>query len=161
MIHAASSNRTFFAVLCDEFAKCRISYSPVLEFFSDSRASEMPISVLIVDDSKLLREVMRDYLKALTDWKIGGEAADGPEAIEKAMELKPDLILLDFSMPKMNGIEAASVLKKMMPAVHIVVFTMFNESLGLGLSQAFGVDMVVSKSEGMANLVKSVQRLLH
>ena len=120
----------------------------------------MPISVLIVDDSKLVRGVLRDYLKALTDWSIAGEAEDGPEAIEKAKELKPDLILLDFSMPKMNGIETASQLKKMMPGVHIVVFTMFEKSLGSRLSSAFGVDLVVPKAEGLASLVESVQHLM-
>jgi len=161
IVNVASSRPTSFAVLCDEVAECRLSCRPAPERLVPERwASVMPISVLIVDDSKIVREVMRDYLKALTDWSIGGEAVDGLEAIEKAMELKPDLILLDFSMPKMNGMEAASIIKKMMPGVYIVAFTMFDQSFGSGLSSAFGVDLIVPKAEGLSSLVKSVQHLM-
>jgi len=118
----------------------------------------MPKSVLIVDDSRLIREVVRDFFETLADWKVGGEAGDGVEAIQKARELKPDLILLDFSMPKMNGLEAASVLKKMLPNVHIIAFTMFADALGSKLSSA--VDLVVPKAEGLTVLAKAVQSLL-
>jgi CheY-like chemotaxis protein len=68
------------------------------------------------------------------------------------------LILLDFSMPKMNGLEAASVLKKMLPNVHIIAFTMFADALGSKLSSA--VDLVVPKAEGLTVLAKAVQSLL-
>src|SRR5579872_4841367 len=112
----------------------------------------MPNSVLIVDDSPVIRKVMRDFFEALTDWKITGEAGDGAEAIQRAVQLKPDLILLDFSMPNMNGIEAASILKKLLPASHIVVFTMFDDALGSRLSSAVGVDLVISKADGLGGL---------
>jgi len=115
-------------------------------------------SVLIVDDSRLIREVLRDFFETLADWKVGGEAGDGVEAIQKASELKPDLILLDFYMPNMNGLEAASVLKRMLPNVHIVAFTMFADALGSKLSSA--VDFVVPKSEGLTVLAKAVQSLV-
>jgi DNA-binding NarL/FixJ family response regulator len=120
----------------------------------------MPISVLLVDDSQIVRKVVRDYLETLTDWKIKGEARDGAEAIQKARELKPDVILLDYSMPNMNGIQAASELKKLLPNVFIVVFTMFDESLGSILSSAAGVDLVVPKPEGLNHLVRSVEHLM-
>ncbi|HET6145764.1 MAG TPA: response regulator transcription factor [Candidatus Acidoferrales bacterium] len=120
----------------------------------------MPNSVLIVDDSPVIRKVMRDFFEELTDWKISGEAGDGSEAIQVAGQLHPDLILLDFSMPNMNGIEAASVLKKLVPAAHIVIFTMFDDALGSRLSCAVGVDLVISKAEGLGGLVKAVHDLL-
>jgi two-component system response regulator NreC len=120
----------------------------------------MPRSVLIVDDNQLVRKEMRHFFEALPDWKIGGEAEEGAEAIQKAMELKPDLVLLDFSMPNMNGVEAASVLKKTLPDVHIVVFTMFDDALGSRLVSAVGVDLIVPKSEGLTGLVKAIQRLM-
>jgi DNA-binding NarL/FixJ family response regulator len=103
---------------------------------------------------------MRDFFERRTDWKIGGEAGNGAEAIQKAKELKPDLILLDFSMPNMNGIEAASELKRLLPDVHIIVFTMFDDALGSSLSSAVGVDLVVPKAEGLTVLVKTVQDFL-
>jgi DNA-binding NarL/FixJ family response regulator len=120
----------------------------------------MPNSVLIVDDSPVIRKVMRDFFEELTDWTISGEAGDGPEAIQLAEELNPDLILLDFSMPHMNGIEAASVLKKLLPGAHIVVFTMFDDALGSRLSCAVGIDLVISKTDGLGGLVKAVHNLL-
>jgi DNA-binding NarL/FixJ family response regulator len=120
----------------------------------------MPKSVLIADDNPSVRKAMCDFFERLTDWKIGAEAGDGSEAIQKAMELKPDLIILDCSMPNMNGVEAASVLKKMLPEVHIIVFTMFDEALGSRLSSAVGVDLVIPKTEGLTVLLKSVQLLM-
>jgi len=117
-------------------------------------------SVLIVDDSAIVRKVMRQFFERLADWEVGGEAVDGAEAIQKAMELKPELILLDVSMPRLNGIEAASVLKKMMPYSHIIVFTLFDDALGSRLTSAVGVDLIVSKAEGLTGLVKAVQHLM-
>jgi DNA-binding NarL/FixJ family response regulator len=103
---------------------------------------------------------MRHFFETLPDWKVGGEAEEGAEAVKKAAELKPDLILLDFSMPNMNGIEAASVLKKMLPDVHIIVFTIFDDALGSSLVSAVGVDLVVPKAEGLTGLEKAIQRLM-
>ena len=120
----------------------------------------MPTSILLVDDSEIIRKLMRHFLEAHTDWKVAGEANDGADAITKATKLKPDLILLDFSMPNMNGIEAASVLKKMMPDTRIVMFTMFSDSLGSVLPSWAGVDLVVPKAEGLTNLVQSLRGLL-
>jgi two-component system nitrate/nitrite response regulator NarL len=120
----------------------------------------MPKSVLIVDDSEVVRKIMRHFLETKTDWKIAGEAADGADAIRAARELSPDLILLDFSMPTMNGVEAASVLKKVVPDVRIAMFTMFSDSLGAVLSSSVGVDLIIPKAEGLTNLVQSVQRLM-
>ena len=120
----------------------------------------MPNSVLIVDDSYAVRQVMRDFFETMTDCRIVGEAADGAEAIHQASELKPDLILLDFSMPELNGIETASILKKMLPHAHIVVFTMYDGALGSRLSLAVGVDLVVSKTEGLNGLVEAVNYVL-
>ena len=120
----------------------------------------MAKSVLIVDDSQIVRREMRHFFETLADWKVGGEAEDGAEAIQKAINLRPDLILLDFSMPNMNGVEAASVLRKMLPDAHIVVFTMFDDALGSRLRSAVGVDVVIPKSEGLTGLLKVVQQLM-
>jgi DNA-binding NarL/FixJ family response regulator len=120
----------------------------------------MASSVLIVDDNQMVRKVVRHFFESLPDWKIGGEAGEGAEAVRKAAEVKPDLILLDFSMPNMNGVEAASVLKKMLPEVHIIVFTIYDDALGSSLVSAVGVDLVVPKAEGLTGLVKAVQRLM-
>ncbi len=120
----------------------------------------MPKSVLVVDDSQVVRKVMSQFFQSLEDWEVGGEAADGVQAIQKGTELKPDLILLDVSMPKLNGLEAASVLRKALPGVHIILFTMFDDAVGPRLASASGVDLVVPKAAGLTALVKSVQHLM-
>src|SRR5258708_4604809 len=99
-------------------------------------------SVVIVDDCEIVRRVMREFFETLAGWNIVGEAQDGVEAILCAASANPDLILLDFSMPKLNGIEAASVLKKMLPRTQIVVFTVFDDALSSRLCLHVGVDLV-------------------
>src|ERR1700722_193726 len=108
----------------------------------------VPKSVLIVDDSEIVRRAMRDFFEKSTSWNIVGEAQDGIEAILCALSVNPDVILLDFCMPKLNGIEAASVLKKILPRTQIVVFTVFDEVLSSRICLSVGVDLVVSKTDG-------------
>lgn len=85
------------------------------------------------------------YLQDRKGIKVCGEAADGFGAVENTTTLRPDLVLLDLVMPEMNGAEAASVMKKMMPKMPIIVFTMFSDNLGRSLASAIGVDMALSK----------------
>jgi two-component system, chemotaxis family, chemotaxis protein CheY len=120
----------------------------------------VPKQILIADDGSTVRQVIRDFLESKTTFKVCGEAVDGLDAIEKAKELKPDLILLDLAMPRMNGAEAASVLREVMPEVPIVMFTMYDESVGKGLISQLGVKAVLSKPDGMGNLVSCVESLL-
>lgn len=103
---------------------------------------------------------MRACLAGGTDVEVCGEAVNGLEAVEKARTLKPDLIVLDLAMPEMNGAEAASVLKKRMPKVPIILFTMYGENIGRYLTAAAGVDVVVSKPDGVAGLAESVNAVL-
>jgi DNA-binding NarL/FixJ family response regulator len=70
------------------------------------------------------------------------------------------LIILDCSMPNMNGLEAASVIKKMLPNVYIIVFTMFDDALGARLSSAAGIDLIIPKAEGLTALMKVVQKFV-
>lgn len=119
----------------------------------------MPKQILIADDSQTVRRILRMFLQTQRDVKVCGEASNGFEAVEQARKLQPDLILLDLAMPEMNGAEAASVLKKMMPKVRIIVFTMFSENIGRSLTSAIGVDMVLSKPDGMMALMEAIQTL--
>src|ERR1700687_3565385 len=119
----------------------------------------MSKSILVVDDSDITRKITRLFLEIQIDFEVCGEAVDGVDAIEKAKELKPDLILLDLAMPRMNGIEAASVIKGMMPQLPIVLFTMYKETVGNALASAVGIDAVFSKPDGGGELVVCVRAL--
>lgn len=115
--------------------------------------------ILIADDSSAVRRIVRILLAGRADVEVCGEAVNGLEAVEKAKALKPDLILLDLLMPEMNGAEAASILKKTMPELPIVLFTMHGDNIGTYLTSAIGVDAVLSKPDG-ASLVKVIDAVL-
>jgi two-component system, chemotaxis family, chemotaxis protein CheY len=119
----------------------------------------MSKNILIVDDSDITRKIIRLFLEIQIGFEVCGEAVDGLDAIEKAKQLKPDLILLDLAMPRMNGIEAASVIKGMMPQVSIVLFTMYKETVGNAIASAVGIDAVLSKLDGGWKLLEYVQTL--
>lgn len=119
----------------------------------------MSQGILIADDSSNVRRIIRKYL-AERNFHICGEAVDGEDAIEKARELKPDLILLDVAMPRVNGIVVASVLKEMMPSVRIVLFTMYSEAVRGTFVALNVIDAMVDKSDGMSKLAECVQSLL-
>ena len=114
--------------------------------------------ILVVDDGDSVRDIIRIFLE-MKGFEVCGEAADGEEAIEKARATKPDLIILDLAMPRMNGVEAAAILSRTMPDVPIVLLTMYENFLGSSLTLA-GVTAVVSKTEGMDKLVACVHSLL-
>lgn len=119
----------------------------------------MSQGILIADDSRNVRQAVHNYL-AERNFHVCGEAVDGQDAIEKARELEPELVLLDLAMPKTNGIAAASVLKDMMPAVRIVLFTMYSEAVNKAFTSLDNVDAMVDKADGMGKLAECVQNLL-
>jgi DNA-binding NarL/FixJ family response regulator len=121
----------------------------------------VPKQILIADDSNTVRRILKMFLQDRKDINVCGEAANGFEAVEKAKILRPDVVLLDLAMPVMNGAEAASLLKKMMPEMHIIVFTMFSENIGRAMTDAIGVDLVLSKPDGMKALVEALDSLLN
>ena len=122
-------------------------------------ACSIAYRVLIADDSPLVRGVIKTFLEQRNDLTVCGEAANGREAVEKALELKPDLVLLDLSMPELNGAQAASIIKQACPHIRIIMFTMFSERIGKSLTSAIGVDAVLSKPEGMKELVKTIENV--
>jgi DNA-binding NarL/FixJ family response regulator len=115
--------------------------------------------ILVIDDGDSVRDIIRIFLER-DGFEVCGEAADGVEAIEQAKKLKPDLIILDLAMPRMNGAEAASVLSQTMPDVPIVLLTLYQNVLGTALASAIGVKAVVDKTDGMDKLVACVRSLL-
>jgi two-component system, chemotaxis family, chemotaxis protein CheY len=120
----------------------------------------MSKSVLIVDDSDMVRSIVRIFLETLEGCSVVGEARDGVDAILQAQELRPDLIVIDLAMPRMNGVEAAAVIKKIIPQSKIVLFSMYGEEVGKSIKASSGIDAVVSKPEGVGKLIKYLQAFL-
>lgn len=120
----------------------------------------MSQGILIADHSRNVRQAVHNYL-AERNFHVCGEAIDGQDAIEKARELEPELVLLDLAMPRTNGIAAASVLKDMMPSVRIVLFTRYSEAVNKAFPSLDSVDAMVDKADGMGKLAECVQNLLN
>jgi CheY-like chemotaxis protein len=119
----------------------------------------MAKTILVVDDNSKIRQQVCKLLASEKDLEICAEAADGRQAIELAVRLRPALIVLDLSMPVMNGFEAARELKKLLPDIPIVLFTQ-HADLGKHLLGSIpSVDRVVSKSEPL-ELLKNIRSLL-
>jgi DNA-binding NarL/FixJ family response regulator len=117
-------------------------------------------SILIVDDSSSIRRMLRAVLEVRSDWRVCGEAENGREAVDQALHLCPDLIVLDLSMPVMNGIQAARELQRLLPRVPILMFTTFSDSHTEKEALASGVAAVRSKLDGIGPLFASIQDLL-
>jgi CheY-like chemotaxis protein len=116
-------------------------------------------SILIVDDSPAIRHPLRTAFEDISGWEVG-EAANGREAIDKARELNPDLIVLDLAMPVMNGLQAAPVLRRMRPTVPIILFTLYGSKFLEREALSAGVTAVVSKDAAVKTLVNQARDLL-
>ena len=115
--------------------------------------------ILIVDDSPLTRGLVREFIESRPGIKVCGEAGDGLEGVEKGLELKPDLIVLDFSMPRINGLQAALMLHEIVPETPIILFTVFKDAVLSRLAHNAGVASIVSKTDQLTILTDEVQRL--
>jgi CheY-like chemotaxis protein len=118
----------------------------------------VPKTVLIADDSASVRLSVRLLLQGRHKELVVREAFDGMDAIEKAKESKPDLILLDLAMPRINGAEVAAVLKNEMPETPVILFTLTDLHID-SLCAAIDVDFI-SKVDGIPKLLERVDALL-
>jgi CheY-like chemotaxis protein len=116
-------------------------------------------TILLVDDRDFERFTIRAAIEGLTNFRVCGEASNGVEAIKKATELKPNLVVMDLAMPLMNGLEAATVLKNSMPGVPIVLLTLYADQVR-PRSSAFGVATILSKVDGLTPLLECLEKML-
>lgn len=120
----------------------------------------MPKCILIADDSAIVRKSLRSVLVQQPGWEVCGEAVDGRDTIQKAQELNPDLIVIDLSMPVMNGFEAARELQRIMPSTPLLMFTTFMTPHLKQEARDAGFSGVVGKSEGVSALLREIRQLL-
>jgi DNA-binding NarL/FixJ family response regulator len=118
------------------------------------------IRILVADDNEVVRHGLKQLLSQHAGWEICGEAVDGQEAVEKARSLSPDIVVLDFAMPVLNGIEAARQIHKTRPSIRFVLCSMYMDSQLASVAREVGITSVLSKSN-VGQVIKGVEAGLH
>jgi DNA-binding NarL/FixJ family response regulator len=123
------------------------------------RSPTITARILLVDDHEILRKGLRSVVEARKDWEIVGEATTGREAVKKVAELKPDVVVMDISMPELNGLEALRQIVKIAPRTEVLVLTMHeSEDLVREVLEA-GARGYLLKSDASRRLVSAIEAL--
>jgi DNA-binding NarL/FixJ family response regulator len=117
------------------------------------------IRILLADDHDIVRDGLRSILEARHGWEVVSEAANGREAVEKAIETSPNVTILDYAMPFVNGIEAARQIRKLVPGTDILIFTMYDDATVVDQIVQAGARGYILKSEAQSQLARAVQSL--
>lgn len=115
--------------------------------------------ILVADDHEIVRLGLRAILEARPGWKVVAEAADGKEAITKAVASKPDVVIMDYTMPIMNGVEATRQIHARLPKTEIMIFTMHESEMLMGDLLQAGARAYLLKSEARQYLLAAVESL--
>lgn len=118
------------------------------------------ISILVADDHVVIRRGLRALLESRRGWKVVAEAANGREAVEKAARLRPDLVVLDLSMPEMNGLEATPLILKAVPHARVLILTMHRTEELIEKTLQAGARSYVLKSDAERDLITALEAVL-
>ena len=121
----------------------------------------MPVRVLIVDDHEIVREGISQLIaRSRPEWLICGQASNGEQAIELVQTLTPDVVILDISMPKVNGLQVAAKIAAMQLHSRVLMFTMHESDRLARDVRAAGAQGVVLKSQAARDLIRAMDHLL-
>ncbi len=117
------------------------------------------LRILIVDDHEFVRRGLRSLLSSRPKWEICGEAADGRAAVEKARALRPDIVLMDVSMPEMSGADATKLIQREVPNIKVVIISQNEPELTRRQAMAAGAAAYVAKSDLSRDLLMTIDKL--
>ncbi len=120
----------------------------------------MPFRILLADDHEIVRRGLCAILSGQPDWEVCGEASDGREAVEKALQLKPDVVVLDIGMPTLNGLEATRQILRANPQIKILILTLYDSDQVVQEVLNAGARGFLLKSDAARDLVAAVEAIL-
>jgi len=118
-----------------------------------------PLRILIADDHDVMRQGTRAVIERQPGWEVCGVAATGREAVERARELKPDIVIIDMTMPELNGLDAAGQIRRRLPGTEILMFTAHENDALIRDAFEAGVKSFILKSEAHNFLVQAIESL--
>jgi CheY-like chemotaxis protein len=126
-----------------------------------SASARVSARVLLADDHEAIRKGVRQVLLANAYLEVVGEASNGREAIDEARKLQPDLIIMDWSMPELDGLTAAQMIKKFSPQTAILIFSVHTSKLFRDLAKNMGMEGFLTKGSSSVDLLTAVDAVLH
>ena len=118
------------------------------------------VRILVVDDNPAVRHYLRSILEQRTGWRVCAEARTGREALQRAHEMLPDVILLDFKMPDLNGLDVATQISRSFPDIPILMVTIHCSKQLVEAARRVGIRGACAKSD-VGSIVEAVEALLH
>src|SRR5882757_7353878 len=119
-----------------------------------------PVRILIVDDHEAVRRSIRSHLSGRVEWSVCGEAADGLEAVEKATKLRPDLVLMDVAMPRMDGVQATKIIRREVPEAEVVLISQNDPTAGRIQAIEIGACDFISKGDLSRDLLSIIDKIV-
>lgn len=117
------------------------------------------LRILLADDHEVVRRGIRSVIEAHTEWKVCAEADDGVQAVQRTIELQPDVLIIDMSMPRLNGLQATCQILRQLPNQRILLLTMYESETILRDALQVGVRGLVLKSDASLSLTRAVEAL--
>jgi DNA-binding NarL/FixJ family response regulator len=156
------------AILGVKVCAAKYAYVPIFMYFRAllSKISSMSGNLhtvfrraLIADDNQYVRMLVHWYLEQECGVRVCVETANGPDTVNAALSHRPDLLILDMSMPGLNGIEVSSILRPSLPASNVILFTLYREYVGNNVALAAGVHKIVPTLDGLSSLKQAMESL--